>query len=136
MIRRARSIAALALIAVCVAACGGSPPDLGTVEPREPIPQAPDAVFKLITVEGIVPAAGRFEPLAVEIDPDGRSLTAFFQGGDPECYGLAGVRITRRDPEPPDVEVEYGLRLGVMGCNAALANLATRVTLDPPFSER
>jgi hypothetical protein len=135
MSRRARGVGGLALVVMLLAGCGGSPPDLGTVEPREPIPEAPDGVFKLLTVEGLTMAAGRFEPLAVEIASDGRSMTIFFQGGSPECEALAGVRVIRHDPKLPDVEVEYGLRLGVMGCNAALFNLATRVALDPPFDD-
>jgi len=133
--RRARAAGGLALVVVLAAACGGSPPDLGTVEPSEPIPAAPDAVWKLITVEDFVPASGRFEPLAVEIDPDGQSMTVFFQGGDPECYGLAGVNVVRQDPEPPAVQVEYGLRFGVLGCNAAMANLAVRVPVKPAFED-
>ena len=124
----------LVLAAALIAGCGGSPPDLGSVEFQNPETNQP-ATWKLIEVEGIVPGIGRFDPLAFQIDPDGRSMTVYFQGGNPECYALAGVPVVRNDPDPPDVQVEYGLRLGVMGCDAALYNLATRVRLDPPFQD-
>lgn len=115
-----------------VASCGGSPRDLGTIEPRvaDPTFQGP---WTLVEIEGIVPAAGPQEPRIVEIDADGRMMTVFFTGGSPECEAVAGVDVVRHDPEPPGVKVRYGMRLGVMGCTAALQLLAIRVPLDPPF---
>lgn len=72
-------------------------------------------------------------PELVEVSDDGRTLTAFFMGGDPGCHVVSEVRIERRDPLPPEVEVNYPMRLGVLGCTATLAFLAVRVPLDPPF---
>ncbi|MDQ3128186.1 MAG: hypothetical protein M3Q66_06985, partial [Chloroflexota bacterium] len=126
-----RLTAALLLgTAALVGGCGGSPRDLGTVQPRNPIPDFEGGRWTLVEVEGIVPAAGGQEPRLVEVDPDGQMITVYFTGGDPKCYAVAGVDVVRRDPEPPDVKVRYGMRLGVMSCNAALASLAIRVPLD------
>jgi hypothetical protein len=46
---------------------------------------------------------------------------------------VAGVDVERRDPEPPVATVRYGLRFGVMGCNAAGTFLAIRQPLVPTF---
>jgi len=128
-----RIAGAVLAIAALVAGCGGSPRDLGTVQPR-----SADAEFAgpwtLVEIEGIVPAAGPREPRIVEVDPDGRIMTVFFTGGSPECEAVAGVDVVRLDPEPPVVKVRYGMRLGVLGCTAALASLAIRMPLVPPFS--
>lgn len=50
------------------------------------------------------------------------------------CEAVAGVDVMRRDPELPEVEVRYGMSLGVMCCTAALHSLAIRVPLEPPFA--
>ena len=60
-------------------------------------------------------------------------MTDFFTGGSSVCEAVVGLDVARNDPEPPDVKIRYGMRLGVMGCTAALASLAIRVPLDPPF---
>jgi hypothetical protein len=130
----ARSLAGVALIAMALTACRGAPPDLGTIEPREPI-AGQTGSWQLIRSDGVVPSADPVVPLAVEVDADGRTMTVFFQGGNPECYGLAGATVIRNDPETPDVELRYGMRLGVLGCDAALYNLATRVELVPPIED-
>jgi hypothetical protein len=128
-----RSALALVLaIPMLVVACGGSPPDLGTVEPAEPI-GGQSGPWKLVQIEGITPGPARIEPVRVEIAPDGASMIVFFQGGNPNCYTVADVEVERHDPAPPAVAVLYGMRLGVMGCTADLASLAIRRPLDPPF---
>ena len=132
--RRLRLIAPVAfvlLIPVAVGACGGSPPDLGTVEPAEPIAGL-SGPWKLVQVEGTTLSGERIEALRVEIAPDGTSVTAFFQGGDPNCYTVAGVEIEWEGPAVSAVTILYGLRLGKLGCNAALASLAIRIALGPP----
>ena len=130
-----RSRAAVALVTLAVAAlfaaCGGSPPDLGNVQPREPIANLPGP-WKVVTVEGMTVSPARIDAVAVEVDPDGRAVTAFFQGGDPACYAVSGLEVEHRRPVPA-VTVLYGLRLGNMGCNAALYSLAIRVQLEPPL---
>jgi hypothetical protein len=130
-----RPRAALALVAIAVAcllaACGGSPPDLGNVQPAEPIPDRPGP-WKLVTVEGMTLSPAPIEATKVEVDPDGRAVTAFFEGGDPSCYAVSGLEVEHRKPEPA-VTVLYGVRLGNMGCNAALYSLAIRVPLEPPL---
>jgi hypothetical protein len=119
-------------LALVLAACGGSPPDLGTIRPRDPPPDmAHDWI--VVTVEGFVPAPGTALVDFIEVDPDGRAMTVFFRGGATECYGVAGVDFERRDPEPPVATVRYGLRFGVMGCNAAGTFLAIRQPLVPTF---
>ena len=125
---------ALALVAGLLAAgCGGSPRDLGSLMSR--VEDSNGRVGgTLVEIEGIVPAPAAIEPRLVEVDPDGRALTAFFHGGDPHCQAVAGVDVERRDPEIPRVTIRYGMRLWIMGCNAALASLAIRVPLDPPFA--
>ncbi len=131
------SRAALALlfaIPALIAACGGSPPDLGFVEPAEPI-DGGFGPWKVVQAEGTTLAAERIEALRVEVAPDGASAIAFFQGGDPNCYTVSGLEVEHRDPEVPAVTVLYGLRLGRMGCNAALASLAIRFTLEPPLAQ-
>jgi hypothetical protein len=124
----------LALIAVLLAAgCGGSPRELGSR-----LSQVEDSNGRvggmLVEIEGIVPAPAVIEPRLVEVDPDGRALTAFFHGGDPHCQAVAGVDVERRDPEIPRVTIRYGMRLWITSCNAALASLAIRVPMDPPFA--
>ncbi len=116
-----------------VIACGGSPPDLGFVEPAEPI-DGGFGPWKVVQVEGTTLAAERIEALRVEVAPDGASVVAFFHGGDPNCYTVSGLEVEHRDPEIPAVTVLYGLRLGRLGCNAALASLAIRFTLEPPLA--
>jgi hypothetical protein len=122
----------VAALALALAACGGTPPDLGTVRPRDPPPDM-DYERTVVTIEGFVPAPARTSPDFVEIDRDGRAMTVFFEGGDPHCFGVAGVEVQRRDPELPTVTVLYGTRFGNMGCTAALASLAIRQALVPPF---
>lgn len=131
--RSRASMVAIALAVVgLLSACGGSPPDLGTVQPAEPIAGQPGP-WKVVIIEGMTPSAARIEPVKVEVDPNGLAMTVFFQGGDPTCYTVAGVDVDRHDPAIPEVTVLYGLRFGNMGCNAAMAPLAIRVRLEPPF---
>ncbi len=133
MRRRAVALVALAVVVLGLAVgCGGSPPDLGTVQPAEPIADQPGP-WKIVIIEGMTAGPARIEPVHVEVDPDGATMTVFFQGGDPTCYTVAGVDVDRHDPAIPEVTVLYGLRFGNMGCNAALAPLAIRVRLEPPF---
>jgi hypothetical protein len=105
-------VLALALIAVLalVASCGGSPPDLGTVQPVEPVADRPGP-WRVVTSEGITPSPERIEPVLVEVEPGGAAMTVFFQGGNPSCYTVSGVEIERHDPAIPSVTVLYGLRL-------------------------
>ena len=131
--RRLTAALALFALAALVGGCGGSPRDLGTVQPRTADPDF-SGPWLLVEIEGIVPAAAPQKARLVEVDPDGRMMTVFFTGGSPACEAVAGVDVVRRDPEPPDIKVRYGMRLGVLGCTAALASLAIRVPLDPPFA--
>jgi hypothetical protein len=129
--RRAPAVLAFVLGGL-LAACGGSPPDLGNIQPAEAIPNMPGP-WKVVTVEGMTVSAVPIEALKVEVDPDGRAVTAFFLGGDPSCYAVSGLEVEHRNPAPPAVTVLYGLRLGNMGCNAALYSLAIRVPMEPPL---
>jgi len=131
--RSRASMVAIALAVVgLLSACGGSPPDLGTVQPAEPIADQPGP-WKVVIIEGMTPSPARIDPVKVEVDRNGDAMTVFFQGGDPTCYTVADVDVDRHDPAIPEVTVLYGLRFGNMGCNAALASLAIRVHLEPPF---
>lgn len=139
MAARSRGLSARAAVALLIAipallaACGGSPPDLGFVEPAEPIEGGFES-WKVVQIEGSTLDAQRIVPMGVEIAPDGASMMVFFQGGDPNCYTVAGVEVERHDPAIPVVTVLYGVRLGRLGCNAALASLAIRSALEPPFA--
>jgi hypothetical protein len=131
--RRLSAALALALAAGALAAgCGGSPRDLGVVQPRSSF--APfGGPWTLVEIGGFVPGAGAQRPEFVEIDPDGRAMTIFFLGGNTGCYGVAGVDVQRRDPAEPEVTIWYGMRFGVLGCTAEGTFLALRHPLDPPF---
>lgn len=133
MRRRAVALVALAVAVLgLAAACGGSPSDLGTVQPAKPIPDQPGP-WKVVGIEGMTADPVRIEPVQVEVDPDGATMTVFFQGGNPSCYTVSDVEVERDDPAIPDVTVLYGLRLWVMGCTADLAALAIRLPLEPPL---
>jgi len=128
------AVVAIALAAVAVAvACGGSPPDLGTVQPVEPIANQPGP-WKVVTTEGMTMSPARIKAVRVEVEPGG-DTTVFFQGGDPQCYAVSGLEVEHRGAAVPEVTVLYGLRFGNMGCNAALYALAIRVALEPPLEE-
>lgn len=130
--RRLTTALALLTAVALLAGCGGSPRDLGTVQPRVADPMFPGP-WTLVEFEGIVPGPAAVESRFVEVDPDGRTLTAFFTGGDPGCHAVAGVEIEHRGRELPRVTIQYGMRLWVNSCNAALYSLAIRLPLEPPF---
>lgn len=133
MSRGAVAIVALVVTVLGLAVgCGGSPPDLGTVQPAERITDQPGQ-WKVVQIEGITADPARIEPVRVEVDSDGETMTVFFQGGNPNCYTVSGVEVERDDPAIPEVIVLYGLRLWVMGCTADLASLAIRLPLEPPL---
>ncbi|HET9457598.1 MAG TPA: hypothetical protein VFO78_09665 [Candidatus Limnocylindrales bacterium] len=60
----------VAAVVMVVAACGGSPPDLGTIRPRDPPPDM-DHDWIVVTVEGFVLAPG-----TAPIDQAAHFLTA------------------------------------------------------------
>jgi hypothetical protein len=130
---RRSALALVVAIAGLVVACGGAPPDLGFVEPAEPI-DGGFGPWKVVQMEGSTLSPERIEALRVEVAPDGASAVAFFQGGNPNCYTISSLEVEHRDPEVPAVTVLYGLRLGRMGCTADLASLAIRFTLEPPLA--
>jgi hypothetical protein len=125
-------VVAIALSISIAVGCGGQPRDLGMVNAHDPEFDM-DGQWVLVEIEGATLAAGPVPAVAVEVAADGTTATVLFRGGDPNCYTVADVRVERHDPKPPMATVMYGMRLGVTGCNAALANLAIRVPLDPPF---
>ena len=122
----------VALLAMTAIACGGEPRDLGIVAGRDPQFDM-DAQWKVVEIAGIAPSSESIQADVVDVDADGATATAFFKGGDPACYAVTGVELERRDPDVPNIWVSYGMRLGVFGCDAALANLAIRVPLGPPM---
>ena len=131
MLRGAVGIVALVVTVLGLAVgCGGSPPDLGAVQPAAPLADQPGQ-WKVVQIEGMTADPARIAPVHVEVDPDGATMTVFFQGGNPNCYTVSGVEVVRADPAIPDVTVLYGMRLWVMGCTADLASLAIRLPLEP-----
>jgi hypothetical protein len=122
----------IALLAMTAIACGGEPRDLGTIAHRDPEFDM-DAEWKVVEVAGLAPSSESIQADVVDVDADGATATVLFKGGDPSCYAVTGFEIERHDPDVPDIWVRYGMRLGVFGCNAALANLAIRMPLEPPM---
>ena len=113
-LRIAGVVIALVAMVAALAGCGRSPRDLGTVQPRSSF--APfGGPWTLVEVGGFVPGASAQRPEFVEIDPDGRSMTIYFLGGNTGCYAVASVDVARRDPAEPEVTIWYGTRFGVLG---------------------
>lgn len=129
---RAGIVAAMVAALGIVAGCGGSPKDLGTIEPRDAIANVPGP-FTIVEMDGFVPSSYEADVHAVEIDPDGTGMWIYFAGGNTGCHAVAGVDVVRHDPQPPVVTVRYGTRMGVLGCTAEGTLLAIHQPLDPPF---
>ncbi len=67
----------------------------------------------------------------VTVAPDGRTLTVYYWGGAPECYGLAGVEVDVTGAVPT-ITLQTGTRPGVEVCIAIAQLYRTQVVLDSP----
>jgi hypothetical protein len=124
----------VALAAVLVTGCYDESARSGeTVRPTATA-IAPGESWLLVATGGDV-VFGGVEIVAehVEVSGDGKTVTAFFHGGNPYCNAVSGLSVERRDPEPPIVRITYGSRFGVTGCSADLPGLAVHVPLVPPL---
>ena len=77
--------------------------------------------------------AERIEALRVEIAPDGTSMTAFFQGGDPNCYTVCECRDRVEGLRDPGGHGPLRTAAGTAGMQRRPGLARDPHPLEPPF---